>query len=283
MNNDRVTILRSLALISAGSVLCAAALNGIILPHQFISDGVTGLSLIVHYLFPGLPVSMIYLVLNLPIFAAGWKYVGRRFLGYSLAGMFIFTLCLQLVNINIPVQDQILSAILGGIITGLGSGIILRSLGSAGGSSILSVILLKRYSVSIGNSTLAFNVILLSLAAFLFSVDSALYTLVYIYVTAKITDLVITGLSRRKTVQIISDRWEEIAEFILNRQKRGLTLIDVTGAYHKREKKMLYVVVLLRELPQLKHMILDIDPNAFVVVSDTMEVIGERIGNQPHW
>jgi len=283
----RLRILRqvfwNLGLISVGSVLCAVAINGILIPHKFVSGGFTGLALTIHYLLPAVPVAWLYFILNVPLFALGWKYVGRRFFIYSIAGMIIFSCALKWVNASLAVQDQILSALLAGIISGAGAGVILRSVGSAGGLDILSVIVFQRFSVRLGTTNLAFNSLVLAAAAMLFSLERALYTLVYIYVTSYILNLVVTGLSQRKAVFIISPRWQEISREIFEKLDRGLTVIKGRGGYSGQEEKILYTVITFRELPRLKGIIRRLDPNAFVVVTETLEVIGQRIGNQPHW
>ena len=276
-------VLWNLALIYLGSALCSVAINGILIPQQFYGAGFTGVSLLIHYLFPSWPVAVLFFILNIPIFALGWMYVGRRFFLYSIAGMFIFSAALQWIHISLPVYDKMLSALLAGIITGAGSGIILRSLGSAGGLDILSVIFLKRFSIRLGTTILAFNSILLGAGAILFSLDGALYTLIYIFVCSYVVNLVVTGLSQRKAVYIISPRWEEISHEIMDKIQRGVTVIKGQGGYTGRDENILYTVITFRELPQLKQLIRSIDPDAFVVVTDTLEVMGQRIGNQPHW
>jgi uncharacterized membrane-anchored protein YitT (DUF2179 family) len=266
-----------------GSVLCALAINGILIPHEFVSGGFTGLALVIYYLLPAVPVAWIYFFLNVPLFALGWKYVGRRFFIYSIAGMIIFSCALKWVNASIPVQDQILSALLAGIISGAGAGIILRSVGSAGGLDILSVILLQSCSVRLGTTSLAFNSLVLVTAAVLLSLERALYTLVYVYVNSYMLNLVVTGLSQRKAVFIVSTRWQEISQEIFEKLDRGLTVIKGKGGYSGQEEQILYTVITFRELPRLKEIIRRLDPNAFVVVTETLEVMGQRIGNQPHW
>ena len=150
-------VLWNLFLISLGSSLCAIAINGVLIPQKFLSGGLTGLVLIIHYLVPSLSVAILYALLNVPVFALGWIYVGRRFFLYSLAGTAIFSGALAWVHVSLPVHDMVSSALLAGIISGVGSGIILRSLGSAGGTDILSVVLLKRFSIRLGTTSLAFN------------------------------------------------------------------------------------------------------------------------------
>jgi uncharacterized membrane-anchored protein YitT (DUF2179 family) len=276
-------VLWNLGLITLGSVLCAVAVSGILIPHRFVSGGVTGLALVIHYLLPSAPVSWLYFLLNIPLFAIGWIFVGRRFFFYSIAGMVIFSGALQWVQIPLAVQDPFLSALLAGIISGAGSGVILKSVGSAGGTDILSVILLKRFSVRVGTTVLAFNTGVLIAASIFSSLESALYTLIYLYVSSHILNLVVTGLSQRKAVFIISSRSEEIRGEILRQIRRGVTIIRGQGGYSGREEQILYTVITFREVSRLKRMIRRIDPVAFVVVTDTLEVMGHRIGNQPHW
>ena len=276
-------IIRNLSLIGVGSVLFAVAVNGILIPQKFLSGGITGLALIIHYVFPSLPVAGLYFLLNVPLFAIGWAFVGRRFFYYSVIGMLSLTAALAWVHVTLPIQDKILSALFAGVIAGIGGGVILKSRGSAGGTDILSVILLNRFSISIGKTFLVFNITVLASAPVLFSLEAGLYTLIYIYVTSHMINLVVTGLSKRKAVFIISADWEEISSKILKKIGRGLTVIHGQGGYTGKEEQILYTVISLRELNKVKDVIRQTDPKAFVVVQDTLEVMGHRIGNQPHW
>lgn len=273
----------NLGLMALGGVLCAVSINGILIPHQFLSAGFTGVALVIHYLVPALPVSLLYFLLNIPLFALGWQYVGRRFFFYSLAGMIIFSLAMEWVQVSIPVQDKILSALLAGIIMGTGAGITLRSLGSAGGLDILSVIMIQRFSIRLGTNSLGFNSFVLAAGAIFFSLERALYTLIFVNVTSNILNLVVTGMSQRKAVFIISRQWKDISQKIMHEINRGLTIISGQGGYTGQEEEIIYTVVTFQELAHLKGMIKQLDPNAFMVVSQTLEVMGHRIGTQPHW
>lgn len=273
----------NLGLLVAGSALCAVGVNGVLIPHHFVSGGLTGVALIVHYLAPILPVAPIYALANVPLFIAGWFFISRRFFLYSIAGMLIFSAAVQWVHIEVPVEDKLLAALLAGLIMGTGSGIILKSMGSAGGTDILSVILLERFTIRLGTTVLAFNSLVLAAAAVLFSIEDALFTLIYLYVSTKIVDLVVTGLSQRKAVFIISPNWESISRRILDEIHRGVTIIRGQGGYSGREQKILYTVVTFQEVATLKQIVRREDSTAFVVVTDTVDVMGQRIGNQPHW
>lgn len=273
----------NLGLLALGSLLCALGINGLLIPHRFVSGGVTGLALLVHYLFPSLPVALLYLLANVPLFAAGWFFISRRFFSYSVVGMLLFSAAVQWVDVTLPVEEKLLAAMLAGIILGAGTGIILKSLGSGGGVDILAVILLQRFSIRLGTTVLGFNVLILAAAALLFSLEDALYTLIYLYVSAQVVDLVVTGLSQRKAVFIITPAWERVLPRILRDIHRGVTILRGEGGFSHQEQRILYTVVTFPELATLKRIVSGEDPAAFVVVSETTEVMGHRIGNQPHW
>ncbi|UCF94163.1 MAG: YitT family protein [Desulfobacterales bacterium] len=276
-------VIWNLFLISLGSVICAVAVNGILIPQGFLSGGFVGISLIIHYLFPFLSVAVLYFILNVPVYILGWMYVGRRFFLYSVAGMLIFSVGVALIDVPIPVHDKLLSCILAGIISGVGGGVILKSLGSAGGMDILSIILFKRYSIRLGTSILVMNSLILAFTAYYFSLEGALYTLIYLYVSTQVLNVVVYGLSQRKAVYVISPQWEDIYHEIMEKIHRGVTLIGGRGGYTGQEIQMVFTVISFQELPRLKKLIQEIDRDAFVVVSDTLEVMGKGIGNQPHW
>jgi uncharacterized membrane-anchored protein YitT (DUF2179 family) len=277
------TIIWNLLLIGGGSIICAAAIKGILLPKQFLAGGITGLALLVHYLLPSLPVGVIYFILNIPLFLVGWMFVGRRFFFYSLTGVFIFSAVMLYPFPTFQIHDMILAALTAGIVTGTGSGIILRSLGSAGGLDILSVILFKKFSIRLGTTVIVFNVLLMITAAFRIPLEMVLYTLIYLYVTSHFVNLVVTGLSQRKAIMIISPKWEEISQQIMKSLHRGVTVVRGEGGFSKQERPILYSVMTFQELSRLKELIRKIDSDAFVVVTETLEVMGKRIGNQPHW
>jgi uncharacterized membrane-anchored protein YitT (DUF2179 family) len=276
-------VLWNLFLIASGSVICAVAVNGILIPHGFLSGGFVGMSLIIHYIAPVFPVSLLYFVLNIPVYCLGWMYIGKRFFLYSVAGMIIFSLAITWVQLTITVQDKILAAILAGLISGAGGGIVLRSLGSAGGMDILSIILLKRFSIRLGYSILTLNGLILTFAACFFSVEDTLYTLIFLFVSTQVLNVVVYGFSQRKAVYIISQHWESIHRQIIDKVHRGVTIIGGRGGYTGQEIQMLFTVISHQDLPRLKKLINDIDCQAFVVVSDTLETMGKGIGNQPHW
>lgn len=275
--------LKNIILLTLGSFFCALAVKGILIPKGFANSGATGLSMIVYELFPAIDLGFIYIALNIPLFIVAYTHVGRRFFIYSLVGMIIFSFFLSYLQIEIPVYDNILAAMLAGILSGAGTGIMLRSMGSAGGGDILSVILLQRYSIRLGSTILALNIVVLGLALWVFSLEAVLYTVIVIYVSSRIINLVVTGFSQRKAIMIVSEKWQEINQEILSDLRKGVTVIPAKGGYSGKDENILYAVINFRQVGHMKRIIKEIDPDAFVVVTDTMEVINYRIGNQPHW
>lgn len=278
------TFFWNLLLITAGSILCALAINSILLPQHFATGGITGLALVLHRGLPTVPVAVLIFILNIPLFLLAWTNVGRRFFLFSIIGVLALAAALTLVRVPIPLlEDKILSALLAGIFLGAGAGITLRSLGSAGGMDILSVLLLRRYSIGIGSTMVAVNGLVLLLVTFFYSLEAVLHSLIVIYVSAKVINLVVTGLSQRKAVLIISRHWRQISQEILKDIRRGVTVVRGEGGFSGEQEYILYTVISFRDLGLLKRLIQRVDENAFVVVSDTLEVMNYRIGNQPHW
>jgi len=266
-----------------GCSICALGIKGLILPNDFASSGVTGLAILLHELLPQVGIGTAYALLNVPIFFAAFHNVGKRFFFLSLAGAATLTCALGAIDFTIPVQDKVLAAVAAGILIGVGAGITLRARGSAGGADILAVILMRNFAVRLGNTMLFLNVAVLVLTSWVYSLEAALYTLIQIYVSAKLINLVVTGLSQRKAVMIISSKWKEINEEILKDFRRGATIIPAEGGFSHLEEKILYTIIDFRDLGSIKQLIRQIDPGAFVVIHDTLEVLNARIGNEPKW
>ena len=283
LKDNLLDILKNVFMITGGCAVAAIALNGILIPHQFVSGGIVGISILLNSLFPFLSVSIINFILNIPIFAAGWIFVRRRFFLYSIAGILSYTIALHFLQFVIPVHDKILAAILAGIISGIGGGMILKTKGSGGGLDILSVILLKKFSIRVGSTILGFNSIVLVLAGLMFSIDSALYTLVYIFVTSKMTEVVLTGLTQRKVVFILSDKWRDISGKIRKDLSKGITVLNGSRAASGKEAHVLFTVATVRESVRIKEIVNEKDKKALIVIQETVDVAGRRMDSRPDW
>lgn len=275
--------LASLLLLTLGSILCAFSVNSILLAHSFLSSGITGIALFIYYLNPFASLGIIYLLINIPIFIIGWFFVGPRFIFFTAFGMVIFSIMLQFVKFNIPVEDKMLATFIGGGITGLGVGIMLKSYGSSGGSEILSIILSRMLSISLGTGILIINTFIMGLSLFLFPIENVFYTIIYIFVSSKMTDTIFHGMSKRKVALIISDNWEEILEFMTDKLGMRVTIINGIGGYEGGEKPILYSIMNRNKVLHLKKLVKEKDKNAFVAILDASDVSGVEIGNQPRW
>ncbi len=275
--------LASLLLLTLGSILCAFSVNSILLAHSFLSSGITGIALFIYYLNPFASLGIIYLLINIPIFIIGWFFVGPRFIFFTAFGMVIFSIMLQFVKFNIPVEDKMLAAFIGGGITGLGVGIMLKSYGSSGGSEILSIILSRMLSISLGTGILIINTFIMGLSLFVFPIENVFYTIIYIFVSSKMTDTIFHGMSKRKVALIISDNWEEILEFMTDKLGMRVTIINGIGGYEGGEKPILYSIMNRNKVLHLKKLVKEKDKNAFVAILDASDVSGVEIGNQPRW
>jgi len=262
--------------IIAGGLIWSVAINGILIHNQFLSGGVSGFALVIHYLFRFLPVGLMVFLMNIPIFAIGWAMISGKFFVLSLLGMLSFSFFLTVTTwLHIPIDNPLLAALFAGVISGVGSGLVFRSGGSGGGTGIIAMVLNRYFSVRVGMVFFALNSIPLILGALLINLEAALYSIIYVYVSGSVTDRILTGFNERRSVFIMSTKSSEIADEVLDKLHRGATFLKGEGAYTHGASKIVYCVVSLFELARLKDLISSVDPKAFVVINETMEVIGK--------
>ena len=283
MKKDVLDWLRQTLLLTLGSAVCALAVKAIMMEQGLLAAGLTGAALVVHYLHPDLSVALIYLLINIPVFLIGWRLVGLRFLGYSLWGMLIYALLLWALPWRIELSDPMLAAVVAGGLSGLGIAIILRSCGSTGGTEIISVVLHKFLAVPVGLGAVLVNLAVLAASTLLFPLEQVLYSIVYAIVAMVATNSVFHGMNRREAALIISARWQEIAEVLTARHGLGVTQLHGRGAYQGVDRIILFSVVRRRDLPVLKRIALEQDPDAFITIISSGDVTGLQVGNQPHW
>lgn len=273
------TVLWNLGLITLGSILFAIGMNSILIPKGFLSGGLVGMAMIVHYLLQNWDIGFIYFLLNIPLVVLCWFSISHRFMYYSFLGMIIFSVAAGLIKPGVvEIKDPILAALLAGMICGTGGGIILRSLGSAGGLDILTVYLNKKFGFRMGTVIFFSNALVLMAGALLFDLERALYSMIYYYASTRVIEAILAGFNKRKSLLIVSDQAQGIAEKIIHEVKRGITFLHGEGAYTGEEKKVIFTVTSLTELPKIKDLVHQIDPDAFVVVNETLEVLGKRHG-----
>ena len=262
--------------VGIGCLISAVAINSFLVPHHLLSGGVSGVAIIIYYLVDW-PIGLQMLFMNLPLFYAAYRLIGREYLFKTIYGAVLFSLFVDatgyLSNFMI-VDDPILSAITGGIVTGIGSGLIFKANGSGGGLDVISSIIKKYYSLNVGIVSFSINCVIMLVAALLFGIKLAILTLISMFIGANITDNVVEGFNRKKTLHIVSYKTDEITAAILKEVGRGATILNGTGAYTRQEKQVIFVVVSLTQIGQIKLLIQDVDPNAFMIVQDAVEVLG---------
>ncbi|NLI14144.1 YitT family protein [Pelotomaculum propionicicum] len=270
------SIFINLLFILAGTLLVALSLNTIYIPHGLLAGGITGLALVLFYLFK-IPVYLSIILLNIPVFWWGAREINRSFLFYSLAGTIALSAQLPATQGCLPVPqiDLILAAIYGGAISGVGFGLVFRGQGSTGGTDIVAVILRKKKNLGIGEITFYSNLLVITISLLFFPLNTGLYTIISMFVTGKIIDIVITGLNTSKSVIIVSNQSSQIGGRIINELHRGVTYFVGAGAFTQKEKNVVNCVVHRFELARLKRIVTEVDPEAFMYISDASEVLGK--------
>ena len=265
----------NLFLLTIGSLVLAIGIKAVAIPHGLITGGFSGLSLLIYYTFGELSPGLWYFVLNIPLFIAGWIFLSRRFFFYSLFGLVMVTLAIDLIPFVIPIQDRLLAALAAGALIGAGAGTYLHSFGSVGGSDVIAIILNRKFNVRIGRFYFYFNLVLFSFSFRFLDVDITLYSLILAFVVSQVADYFLSMFSQRKMVIIISDRSDIIAEAILKKLHRGSTFLFGRGAYTGRRKKVLLTVVNNYQIKRLEEAVFTVDADAFFITGSTFNVIGK--------
>ena len=269
------SLLKRVVYILIGSFIHSYAINALLIPHSLLSGGLTGIAMFIEY-FLEFPTSITVILLNIPLFIAGYRMISKRFVYLTMLGIFSMSFFLALTkNWAMQVESPMIAAIYGGLFLGIGSGIIIKNRGSLGGTDIIAVIINKHFSIGIGVITTLFNLVVLGAAVFMFDIELAMYTMIAIFISSKAVDTLQEGFNHKKTVIIISEHSEEIAQQLMHRVGRGVTFLDGEGAYTHTRKKLIYVVVRIMQLARVKDIVRSIDRNAFMSILDTKEVEGK--------
>ena len=265
----------NLFLITLGSFILAVGLKSIIIPHGMITGGFSGLGLLLLYYTDTLTPGLWYMILNIPIFIIGWKFVSKRFLYYSLYGMIVLTLIIDLTHFKIEIDDPWLAALAGGIFFGTGSGIVFRSLGSAGGNDIISILLNQRFGIRIGTYNFVFNFVLFLFSFGTLDTDLILYSMATSYIASQVIEYCMTLFNQRKMIFIISEKSRPIADAILSKLNRGATFLKGEGAYTGKSKDIILTVVNTFQIKRIEEVVFGIDPDAFLITENTFNVLGK--------
>lgn len=265
-----------------GTGIMALAIQCIFEPIGLVTGGFSGIAIIIRKMTAGIveggvPLWLTNLALNVPVFIAALIIKGRKFLGRTVIGTVLLSFWLYVIpQVDLTQGDYMLSAVFGGVITGIGIGFVLLAKATTGGTDMVSALIQKyvrHYSVVQILQVIDGMVVLAGL--YVFGLKPALYAIVAIFITSKVSDALMEGMKYSKAAFIITDCYKEIADAIMTQLDRGLTGLDATGMYSGDKKTVLYCVVSKREIVELKDIVAKIDPKAFVIVTDAREVFGE--------
>ena len=273
--------LRDYALVIAGALLEAVGLRLFLVPANLASGGISGISQLINH-YTGWPIGVMVLIGNLPLFLLGWRYLGgRRFVIRTIVAVAAYSLATDLLLLlpffskNGITDDLVLNSLYGAVVIGIGYGLVYRGQGTSGGSDILARILNRRRGIPMTQSYLITDTLVILAAGFVFGWQRALYAIIVLYVSGLVADSTLEGAGTVRTALIVSAQAETVAERILTEMERGVTVLEGAGAFTNEPRPVLYCVVTRSEVQQLKTIVHEADPKAFMVIGQAHEALGE--------
>lgn len=262
-----------------GCIICALSYAVFLIPHQIVPGGVTGIAMILHFLYQS-PVGIIAIILNIPLFIIAIRVLGVGFGFKSLIAIFFTNLLIDFfvysARITTPTQNTVLAALYGGLLLGLGLGLIFRGEASTGGTDIVGQILNRYTNMSVGMWIMVVDFVVITLAGITTrSVELALLGYLALFLSSKIIDLVLEGMDYARAAFVISEKHTEIIDEIYDKMKRGVTILEGRSSYTKKERPVVMCVITKRETTFFKSLIKNIDEKAFVILTDVFEVLGQ--------
>ena len=278
----RLHDIRDALLVITGCALYGASFAFLTFPNNIVSGGLTGIAQILN-LLTGLPVGVMVMAMNIPLFIVAWRKFGLRFIIFSLIGMVgcsAFIDLFRMAELSVT-NDMLLAAVFGGLMNGLAGGIIFHTGATTGGTDIAARLVRLKYAhINFGTISLALNVVVVAAFAVIFKrVDSAMYTVIMMYVSSRVVNLILYGLSNSGICYIITIMPTEIARAIGTRLGRGATILRGEGAYSGEERDIVLCAVRRHQIPELRRIVADIDGRSFVIVTQSHEVFGKNFSS----
>ena len=270
--NGRGVVMRNIVIITLASILVGFAYNFLLIPHEILSSGLSGIAIMLGLVTP-LNTGVLNFLLNLPLLIIGVMKLGKRFIGYTILSVVVLSVSLLIIPVYKLTNEPLLASLFGGVITGIGVAVIFRASGSSGGFDIVAMLLNKKRDLPLGALISGMNAVVVLISGFIFSWDAALYTLVSIYATGKVIDTIHTS-HIKLTLMIVTSKGDEVKKKLLSSLYRGVTIMDAEGAYTGERRKVLFTVITRYQLGEVKEMLKEVDPTAFVNITQTTEVIG---------
>ena len=272
-------------LLISGILFAGFGLKGFLLPNKFIDGGATGISLLIAE-STNLPLSILIVMVNIPFILFGFKSIGRQFVLKTSLAIIGLSLCVALIPYPRITDDKLLVAVFGGFFLGAGIGLSVRGGAVIDGTEVLAIYLNRKLTLTVGDIILIFNVIIFSTAAYLLSIETALYSILTYLAASKTVDFIIEGIEEYTSVTIVSDYSEEIRQMILNEMQRGVTILRGEKGLVKESEsakgiKIIYTVITRLEIRKLTTEIEKIDPAAFVIMTSVKDTKGGMIKKRP--
>ncbi len=277
MNIVKKRFIKDYIMITIGAIITALSLVILTVPNKIAAGGVSGVATIFYHMF-GFKVGIVILVINVPLFLVAIYVLGGRIGIKTLWGIIVLSLTVDILTpILQPLTNEfILASIYGGVLAGVGMGLVFRGGGTTGGTDLIAALTSYFFPhFSIGQGLFLIDGLVIALAGIVFDVELALYAAITIFVSTKIIDIIQEGFNISKSVFIISDQSKEIKDEILNKMRRGVTALKGYGGYSGREKDVLMVTINRAEITKIKNLIREIDEDAFVIMNEAHEVLGE--------
>lgn len=259
--------------LTLGCFLFAFGTNQFLAPAELLAGGLGGVCLIFYHLF-GWPMGIQYFLYNIPLLVLGYIHIGKKFIFYTIFSVIISSFFLNWIPIHaIWTKDTLLCAIFGAMISGMGAALILRLGGSVGGLDILSRVVAKYYNISIGRFGLIFSASIVMISAYLFDIQSAMYTILSFFVGTQTYDTIL-NIAQRNTVMIITDHGDDVSAEVNQTLHRGVTSWNAMGVYSHTDRTVLLCVIVKGEWAEMLRVVREIDPDAFVIALPTQKVFG---------
>jgi uncharacterized membrane-anchored protein YitT (DUF2179 family) len=275
---------RSIIFMAIGVTSAGFGLEGFLIPNGLIDGGVTGISLLTNRQ-TGISLSILIVLINIPFLLLGWKTIGKGFSIRSILCIAVLAIIIATVHYPVITNDKVLIAVFGGFFLGAGIGMAIRGGAVIDGTEVLAIYLSRRYSITVGDFILMFNILIFSVAAYLYSIEMALYSILTYMAAAKTVDFILEGIEEFTGVTIISPYTEQIANVVRNKLGRGLTIYTGNKGYGKRgERKtteIIFTVVTRLEISRLKNEVNKIDPKAFIVMQSVSDTHGGMVKKRP--
>ncbi|ANU13037.1 hypothetical protein B481_0365 [Planococcus halocryophilus Or1] len=261
-----------LLLIFVSSIVLGFAANMFLLPHEILAGGVTGIAMMFGLVTP-LNAGLWMIILNVPILVVGWMKLGKTFIANSLFSVVVTSVSMLYIPVVKITEDALLSSVFGGVISGIAVGIIIRYYSSTGGFDVIGLLLSIKRDIPLGALVFSLNSAVVFVSGFIFSWELAMYTMASIYITGLVVDRVHTR-HIKLSLMVVTNQGDAVKKALLDNLDRGITVVDGEGAYSAAKVKVLYSVISRHELAFVRPLIKKVDPQAFVSISETMEVMG---------